>query len=149
MVPAHLFVKQTVGVLACVGITAQSLNIVVGLGILHEAVVSIDQLVGRSRLLHNNLCIRKSRCLVAHIKIDLHEFLISIEAVFFVLPIVECAFEIDKCGVVLELLVEIEAFGFVEACEVVVIYVVGLCYTEYAICLSEVVEVGVELADIQ
>ena len=86
VVLADLCVKQAVGILASVGITAQSLNIVVGLGILHEAVVSIDQLVGRSGMLHNNLCIRKSRRLVAEVKIDLHEFLIGIEAVFFVLP---------------------------------------------------------------
>ena len=51
--------------------------------------------------------------------------------------------------VVLELLVEIETFGFVEAREVVVVYVIGGSEMEYAVCLSEVVEVGVELADIQ
>ena len=50
---------------------------------------------------------------------------------------------------VLELLVEIEAFGLVEAREVVVIYVVGGSEMEYAVCLFEVVEVGVELTDIQ
>ena len=51
--------------------------------------------------------------------------------------------------VVLELLVEIEAFGFVEAREVVVVYVVGGSHTEYAVCLGEMVEIGVELTDIQ
>ena len=86
VVLAHLCVEQTVGVLASVGITAQSLDIVVEFGILHEAVIGIDQLVGRSGLLHDDLCVRQSRCLIAHVEIDLHEFLISIEAVFFVLP---------------------------------------------------------------
>ena len=51
--------------------------------------------------------------------------------------------------IILELLVEIETFGFVEAREVVVVYVVGGSDTEYAVCLFEVVEIGVELADIQ
>ena len=55
---AHLCVEQAVGILACVGITAQSLNIVVELGILHEAVVGINQLVGCSGLLHDDLCVR-------------------------------------------------------------------------------------------
>ena len=57
--------------------------------------------------------------------------------------------EIVEGRIVLELLVEIEAFGLVEACEVVVVYFVGLSDTEYAICLSVVVEVGMKLADIQ
>ena len=86
VVLADLCVKQAVGILASVGITAQSLNIIVGLGILHEAVVGINQLVGRSGLLHDDLCVRQSRCLVSHVEIDLHEFLIGIEAVFLVLP---------------------------------------------------------------
>ena len=51
--------------------------------------------------------------------------------------------------IVLELLVEIETFGFVEAREVVVVYVVGGSEMEYDVCLFEVVEIGMELTDIQ
>ena len=83
---AHLCVEQAVGILASVGITAQSLNIIVGLGILHEAVVGINQLVGRSGLFHDDLCVRQSRCLVSHVKINLHEFFIGIKAVLLVVP---------------------------------------------------------------
>ena len=57
--------------------------------------------------------------------------------------------EVVEGRVVLELLVEIEAFGFVEAGEVVVVYVVGGSDMEYAVCLGEMVKVCVELADIQ
>lgn len=56
--------------------------------------------------------------------------------------------EVVEGRIILELLVEIEAFGLVEAREVVVVYVVGLGNTEHAVCLNEVVEVGMELADI-
>ena len=56
--------------------------------------------------------------------------------------------EVVEGRVVLELLVEIEAFGFVEAREVVVVYVVRPCDLQYAGGLSEVVVVGVKLADI-
>ena len=51
--------------------------------------------------------------------------------------------------IILKLLVEIEAFGFVEAGEVVVVYVVGGSEMEYAVCLFKVVEIGMELTDIQ
>ena len=51
--------------------------------------------------------------------------------------------------IILKLLVEIEAFGFVEAREVVVVYVVGGSEMEYAVRLFEVAEIGVELTDIQ
>ena len=57
--------------------------------------------------------------------------------------------EVVEGRIILELLVEIEAFGFVEAREVVVVYVVGGSDTEYAVCLGEMVKVGVELTDIQ
>ena len=57
--------------------------------------------------------------------------------------------EVVEGRIILELFVEIEAFGFVEAGEVVVVYVVGSSDMEYAVCLFEVVEIGVELADIQ
>ena len=57
--------------------------------------------------------------------------------------------EVVEGRIILKLLVEIEAFGLVEAREVVVVYVVGGSEMEYAVCLSEVVKVGVELADIQ
>ena len=50
--------------------------------------------------------------------------------------------------IILELLVEIEAFGLVEAREVVVIYVVGGSEMEYTVCLGEMVKVGMELTDI-
>ena len=51
--------------------------------------------------------------------------------------------------ILLKSLVEIEAFGFVEAGEVVVVYVVGSSEMEYAVCLFKVVEIGMELTDIQ
>ena len=86
VVLADLCVEQAVGILASVGITAQSLDIVVEFGILHEAVVGINQLVGCSGMLHNNLCVRLCRCLVAHVEINLHEFLVGVELVLFVLP---------------------------------------------------------------
>ena len=51
--------------------------------------------------------------------------------------------------IILELLVEIESLGFVEAGEVVVVNVVGSSEMEYTIGFGELVEVGVELADVQ
>lgn len=57
--------------------------------------------------------------------------------------------EVVEGRIILELLVEIEAFGLVEAREVIVVYVVGGSYAEYAVCLGEMVKVGVELTDIQ
>ena len=57
--------------------------------------------------------------------------------------------EVVEGRVVLELLVEIQSFGLVEAREVVVVYVVGGSEMEYAVCLGEMVKVGMELTDIQ
>ena len=57
--------------------------------------------------------------------------------------------EVVEGRIILELFVEIEAFGFVEAGEVVVVYVVGSSEMEYTIGFGELVEVGVELADVQ
>jgi len=57
--------------------------------------------------------------------------------------------EVVEGRIILKLLVEIETFGLVEAREVVVVYVVGGSDMEYAVCLGELVKVGVELADIQ
>ena len=57
--------------------------------------------------------------------------------------------EVVAGRVVLELLVEIEAFGLVEAREVVVVYVERPCDLQYAVGLCEVMQVGVKLADIQ
>ena len=56
--------------------------------------------------------------------------------------------KIVESRVVLELLVEIEPFGLVEAREVVVVNVVGSSEMEYTIGFGELVEVGVELADV-
>lgn len=57
--------------------------------------------------------------------------------------------EVVEGRIILELLVEVEAFGLVVTREVVVVDVVGGSEMEYAVCLFKVVEVGVELADIQ
>ena len=56
--------------------------------------------------------------------------------------------EIVEGGIILELLVEIETFGLVEAGEVVVVNIVGSSEMEYTIGFGELVEVGVKLADV-
>ena len=89
-------VEQHVRVLARMSILAQEVDVVLRFGILHQAVISIDQIIGVSRPLYNSLRVGERMREIVHIQIDLHQLLIRKELVFLILPKVKGAVQISN-----------------------------------------------------